>query len=169
MLGKKEDEINLLGHLTRTMKSYSSRAEGKAWTAVELSRSLLSLEASSPVPLSSPPLPSSQVFSFPTTSPCVSFYCPYTSCVSCISSWDAYKKTTPFRSYKPDHLRCHLLASQQANSQGLLLSPSQLTVTMVDDREGWEVEIQPNVKNCPGALLSAKNTSEQTSVSQPIF
>lgn len=61
------------------------------------------------------------------------------------------------------------LASQQANSQALLLSPSQLTVTMVDDREGWEVQIQPNVKNCPGGLLSAKNTSERTSVSQSIF
>lgn len=65
------------------------------------------------------------------------------------------KRSVPFRSYKSEHLKFHGPANKQI-LKGRIVSPSQLTVTMVDGGKGQEIQRWPKIKYCPGPLLSAK-------------
>lgn len=135
------------------MKSHSSRPERKAWDATELSSGLHNLVGrSSLIPLSYPPLPWLRSF--------LSLVLPSTSTMFLVSQVQRPKKrTVPFRSYKPDHLKFHWWAKKQI-SKGQILSSSQLTMTMVDGGKSQEVQRWPKVKNSPGPLLSGKKVSK---------
>lgn len=74
-------------YLPTTMKSHSSRPEGKVWAPRELLRNLQSLVARRSLG------PLTEVFPFSATCPCVSFsFCPYISHVSCVLSSSAPKE-----------------------------------------------------------------------------